>query len=74
MADRLLRVIKTGAQTDTDLYEALGKHDGGRKDRALDLLVRLNRVHDVKVGTPGRPLTAWHSGTKEKCVLCVKRV
>ncbi len=74
VADHLLRVIKTGAQTDTDLYQALGKHDGGRKDVALDLLVRLNRVHTVKTPTSGRPLTAWHSGTAERCVLCVKRV
>jgi len=74
VADRLLRAIKTGPQTDTDLYEVLGKHDGGRKDTALDLLHRLNRVHSVKAPTGGRPVREWHHGTQERCVLCVKRV
>ena len=74
VADRLLRAIKAGPQTDTDLYETLGKHDGGRKDTALDLLLRLNRVHPVKAPTGGRPVREWHHGTQEQCVLCVKRV
>ena len=43
IADRLLRAIKTDPQTDTELYELLGRHDGGKKDQALDLLVRLDR-------------------------------
>ena len=30
VADRLLRLIKTGPQTEPDLYEAMGKHDGDR--------------------------------------------
>jgi len=35
IADRLLRLIKSGPKTDTDLYESLGKHGGIRieKDR-----------------------------------------
>lgn len=74
VADRLLRAIKSGPQTDTDLYELLGKRDGGRKDRALDLLQRLNRVHPLKVPTDGRPITEWHVGSSTDCVLCVKRV
>jgi hypothetical protein len=74
VADRLLRVIKQGPQTDTNLYEVLGKRDGGRKDVALDLLLRLNRVHKVKVPTAGRPVGEWHHGVHACCVLCVKRV
>ena len=45
-ADKLYRLIKVGPRSDTDLYQALGKHtqDHYRKDLALDLLMRLNRV------------------------------
>lgn len=74
VADRLLRAIKTGPQTDTELYEALGKRDNGRKDPALDLLVRLDRVHSIIKPTGGRPIREWHYGTVQGCVLCVKRV
>ena len=28
IADRLLRLIKSGPHTDTELYESLGKHEG----------------------------------------------
>lgn len=74
VAERLLQAIQAGPQSDTALYEILGKHDDGRKDPALALLVRLNRVHDSKVKTAGRPIRMWHLGTRESCVLCVKSV
>jgi hypothetical protein len=74
VADRLLRAIKKGPQTDTELYEVLGKRDGGRKDPALDLLLRLDRVHWTRTPTAGRPVREWHAGTHERCKLCVKRV
>ncbi|HKC93297.1 MAG TPA: DUF3987 domain-containing protein [Nitrospira sp.] len=75
-ADRLLRAIKSGPQTDTDLYEAVGKHAGDSQsnDLALDYLLRLRRVHTVKdTATGGRPVQWWHSGLVEKCALCAKR-
>lgn len=74
VAERLLRAIQVGPQSDTALYEILGKHDYGRKETALALLVRLNRVHDSRVKTAGRPIRLWHLGTRECCVLCVKSV
>jgi hypothetical protein len=74
VADRLLRAIQLGPQSDTDLYELLGRHDEGRKEPALALLLRLNRVHDCRVKTPGRPLREWHAGTREACALCVLSV
>ena len=57
IADRLLKVIKARPQTDTDLYEVLGKHEGdrNRKGLALDLLQRLDRVHRSSIPTAGRP-------------------
>lgn len=74
VADRLLQAIQTNAQSDSSLYEVLGRHDEGRKDQALALLVRLNRIHSSKVRTAGRPIREWHAGTSEACALCVKRV
>lgn len=74
VADRLLRAIQLEPQSDTNLYDLLGRHDQGRKDPALALLVRLNRIHDSRVETAGRPLREWHAGTHEACALCVKRV
>ena len=73
VADKLYRAIKEGPQTDTDLNKVLGKHDYGRKDPALVLLTRLNRVHQAMVQTAGRPARWWHEGTLAKCVICVKR-
>jgi hypothetical protein len=75
-ADRLLRLIRQGPQSDTALYEAMGKHGKGaaRKDRGLDLLVRLDRVHAVTDReTGGRPATWWHLGPARGCALCAKR-
>jgi hypothetical protein len=74
VADRLLRAIKESPQTDTELYAVLGRHDSGRKDPALDLLVRVGRVHAIKVSTAGRPVREWHHGTQEQCALCALRV
>jgi hypothetical protein len=75
VADRLLRLIKAGPQTDTELYGALGKHggDGTRKTLALDLLQRLDRVHAAKIETAGRTVTQWHIGNLQKCALCARR-
>ncbi len=73
-ADRLLSVIKSGPQTDTDLYQVLGKRDGGRKAPALERLVRLEMVHSVKQVTAGRPVTWWHAGHANACEICVERV
>jgi hypothetical protein len=74
VADRLQRAIQLGPQSDTALYELLGRHDQGRKDPALALLVRLDRVHDSRVKTAGRPLREWHAGTRAACALCVQSV
>lgn len=74
ISDRLLSVIKSGPQTDTDLYEVLGKRDGGRKAPALERLVKLEMVHSVKQVTAGRPVTWWHAGPQSQCVFCVERV
>lgn len=76
VADRLLRGIKMGSQTDTDLYELLGKHGGdrSRKEQALDLLLQLNRVHFVRIPTGGRHIREWHSGIVKGCAICAKRV
>jgi hypothetical protein len=72
VADRLLVAIKSGPKTDTDLYEALGKHsrDRYRKDHALDLLHRLHRVHTMKERTLGRSVRWWHYGQSHQCALC----
>ncbi len=72
MADRLLRAIRQGPQSDSDLYNILGKHEGGKKNCALDLLLRLKRVHAIKRRTQGRPLTVWHVGVHQGCVVCRK--
>ena len=74
-ADKLLRLIKAAPRSDTDLYQALGKHaqDQNRKDLALDLLVRLNRVHSTTEPTGGRTARWWHAGASETCALCAKR-
>jgi phage/plasmid primase-like uncharacterized protein len=75
VADRLLRLIKSGPQTDTDLYESLGKHEGdrNRKGQALDLLQRLDRIHRASWPTAGRPITEWHVGNLQGCAICAKR-
>ena len=75
IADRLLRLIKSGPQTDTDLYESLGKHEGdrNRKGQALDLLQRLDRIHRASRPTAGRPITEWHVGNLQGCAICAKR-
>lgn len=75
VADRLLRAIRMGPQTDTDLYELLGKHgkDRSRKEQALDLLVQFNKVHTVKIPTSGRHVREWHYGPAIGCALCAKR-
>lgn len=75
VADRLLRLIKTGPQTDTDLYESLGKHEGdrNRKGQALDFLQRLDRIHRASIPTAGRAITEWHVGIPLGCALCAKR-
>ena len=75
IADRLLRLIKSGPQTDTELYDSLGKHGGdrNRKGQALDLLQRLDRVHGASRPTAGRPITEWHVGNLQRCALCAKR-
>lgn len=72
VADRLLEAIKLGPKTDTALYEIIGKHqrDRYRKDQALDLLLRLGRVHTMKEGTAGRPVRSWHYGQAQQCALC----
>jgi len=73
IADRLLRAIKSGPQTDNDLYEILGKRGGDGKDRGLDLLMRQDRIHGIKIPTAGRPIREWHIGNATTCVICVKR-
>ena len=75
IADRLLKAIQSGPQTDTDLYQVLGKHEGdrNRKGLALDLLQRLSRIHSSKIHTAGRSITEWHAGTLPECALCAKR-
>lgn len=75
VADRLLRAIKMVPQTDTDLYNLLGKHgrDATRKEQALDLLMQYQKVHPVKILTEGRPVHEWHHGTLTECALCAKR-
>ena len=75
IADRLLRLIKTGPQTETTLYEAIGKHEGdrNRKGQALDLLQRLDRIHGASRPTAGRSITEWHLGNLQGCAICAKR-
>jgi hypothetical protein len=75
MADRLLRAIKMGPQTETDLYELLGKHgrDGARKGQALDLLVQFKKIHAVPIPTTGRTGREWHFGEVTGCALCAQR-
>ena len=74
LADKLLKLIKKGPQSDTDLYEVLGKHEGdrNRKELALELLVKLHRVHCVKLPTSGRPTREWHIGYVDRCAICAK--
>jgi len=76
IADRLLRLIKSGPQTDTELYESLGKHEGdrNRKGQALDLLLRLNHIHPLSISTTGRGITEWHAGVLLGCAICALRV
>jgi len=75
VADRLLRAIKMGPQTDTDLYELLGKHgrDRPRKEQALDLLIQFKKIHAVKIPTSGRYVREWHYGIARGCALCARR-
>lgn len=76
VADRLLRLLKTGPQTGNDLYEAMGKHGGDRdqKERALELLSRLGLAHTIKIPTPGRSIEEWHYGATRTCQTCAIRV
>ena len=76
IADRLLREIKLGPQTDSDLYELFGKHrgDGQKKERALELLVRLLRIHSIRIPTAGRYSHEWHFGPTQTCRNCALRV
>ncbi len=72
IADRLLRLIQDGPRTDTELSEALGRHLSG-KHHALNLLVRLGRVHSAtQQDTGGRPKTWWHAGPPRDCRYCEK--
>jgi phage/plasmid primase-like uncharacterized protein len=75
IADRLLRLIKSGLQTDTELYESLGKHEGdrNRKGHALDLLQRLDHIHRASIPTAGRAITEWHVGVLLGCAICAQR-
>jgi hypothetical protein len=75
VADRLLRLLKTGPQTGNDLYDAMGKHTGDRerKQTALELLFRLGLAHTIKTPTNGRPIEEWHYGPVHRCGLCAKR-
>lgn len=76
VADRFLRALKVGPQTDSELYDMIGRHrgDSSRKERALELLVRLRRIHSRKTPTSGRPVLEWHYGTWDNCGICVLRV
>jgi hypothetical protein len=76
IADRLLREIKLGPQTDSDLYGLFGKHrgDGVKKEQALQLLIRLQRIHSVSIPTAGRPTHEWHFGPAHTCRNCALRV
>jgi hypothetical protein len=76
IADRLLRLLKTGPQTGNDLYEATGKHagDGDKKEKALELLSRLHLAHAITIPTSGRSIEEWHYGRTHGCALCGKRV
>ena len=76
VADRLLRLLKTGPQTGNDLYEAMGKHSGDRdrKEQALELLSRLGLAHVITIPTGGRPVVEWHYGSTHTCQTCAKRV
>jgi len=75
VADRLLRALKMGPQTETELYELLGKHgrDAARKGQALDLLVQLKKIHGLSIPTAGRAVREWHFGEAARCALCAKR-
>jgi hypothetical protein len=76
IADRLLREIKLGPQNDSDLYDLFGKHrgDGPKKEQALELLVRLKRIHSFRIPTAGRPIREWHFGAAHMCRDCGLRV
>lgn len=75
VADRLLRLLKTGPQTGNDLYEAMGKHGGARdrKEHGLELLARLDLAHAITIPTGGRPMEEWHYGSAHACETCAKR-
>lgn len=76
IADRLLREIKLRPQNDSDLYDLFGKHrgDGPKKEQALELLVRLQRIHSFRIPTAGRPIREWHFGAAHTCRNCALRV
>lgn len=76
IADRLLREIKMGPQTDSDLYDLFGKHrgDGTKKEQALQLLVSLHRIHPIRIPTAGRYIHEWHFGVAHTCRNCALRV
>ena len=75
VGDRLLEAIKSGHNTDSELYEVVGKHGGDktRKNQALDLLAHFERIHSVTVPTGGRLLRQWHLGRERNCAICAKR-
>ncbi len=76
LADRFLRELKEGPQTDSMLYELVGGHAGdrSRKDIALALLVRWHRAHPIRILGMGRPTREWHLGPVTTCCECAKRV
>jgi hypothetical protein len=76
VADRFLRLLKTSPQTGNDLYDAMGRHAGDRerKEKALELLRRLDLVHLITIPTGGRPIEEWHYGPVRGCQTCAKRV
>jgi hypothetical protein len=72
IADRLLWLIQGAPQTDTALYESLGRH-AYRKAEILNRLVRMGLVHPwLDRSTGGRPRRWWHAGASATCPLCTK--
>ncbi len=76
VADRLLRRLKIGPQSGNDLYDTMGRHAGDRerKEKALELLRKLDLAHSISIPTPGRSIEEWHYGPIHRCALCAKRV
>ena len=72
VADRFLRAIQTGPQTDTDLAHLTGV-SSVQKEVALNLLLRYRRAHEVTLKTAGRPVREWHAGALADCPTCCQR-